>query len=236
MSPLREAAKKASAIASPRSFRTWKRGRASRTWARARAASWRQAAGLRPIVVATSSKPTPKTSCSRKAARSSGDSRSSASISGRVTSSSSLLLDHRLGQPRADVGLAPAPRRFELVEAEPGHRAAQERLGLAHRAAVGPHPADEGLLHHVLGIGDRAEHPVGDADQPRTQRIEHRRRVPLPGLAAMPGHAGHAADFLAGRSTQPPKPTASRFQPLMMLITSVSFTCSSSEKCAFRPS
>ena len=89
MSPLRDAAKKAPAIASPRSFSTRNRGRAARTWLRARLASCRQAAGLRPTVAATSSKPTPKTSCNRKAARSSGESRSSASISGRVTSSSS---------------------------------------------------------------------------------------------------------------------------------------------------
>jgi hypothetical protein len=54
---------------------------------RARLASWRQVAGSRPIVSAISSNLTPNTSWRRKAARSSGDRRSSANIRGSVTSS-----------------------------------------------------------------------------------------------------------------------------------------------------
>ena len=49
-----------------------------------------------------------------------------------------LLFDDRLGKPGADIGLALAPRRFELIEAEPRDRAAQERLGLAHLARGRP--------------------------------------------------------------------------------------------------
>ena len=95
------------------------------------------------------------------------------------------LLDDRIGQPRADIGLALVPRRLELIETEARDRAAQERLRLTHRAAVGPHPADEGLLQHVLGIGDGAEHAVGDAHELRTQRVEAFRRVVVPDAPAI---------------------------------------------------
>ena len=234
MSPLREAAKKASASSSPRCFSTLKRGLDSRTWVRARAASCRQAAGSRSMVAATSSNSSPNTSCSRKAARSSGESRSSASISGRVTSSSSSRLPQGIGKPGTDISLALVTRRLELIEAEPRDRTAQERLGFAHLAAVGPHPADEGLLHDVLGVSHRAEHAIGDAHELGTQRIETRRCV----LMADACHQATArtAAFAAAGSSQTPKPTARRFQPLMILITSVSFTCSSSVNSAFRAS
>ncbi|MCY1290547.1 hypothetical protein D9M70_396970 [compost metagenome] len=121
-----------------------------------------------------------------------------------------------------------------MVEAEPGHGTAQEGFGFAHSRTVGPHPADEGLLHDVLGIGDRAEHAVGDADQLRTQRVENRRCVLLGG--ARHQAAFSAAAFASAGSTQRPKPTARRFQPLMTLIISVSFTCSSSVNCCFSAS
>ena len=45
-----------------------------------------------------------------------------------------VLFDDGIGKPGADIGFALAPRGFELVEAEPRDRAAQERLGLAHLA------------------------------------------------------------------------------------------------------
>ena len=83
-----------------------------------------------------------------------------------------LLFDYRLGEPWANIGLATVARRLELVEAEPGNRAAQERLGLAHRLTVGGEPAQERVLHDILCIGDRAEHAISDAGEPRTQRIE----------------------------------------------------------------
>ncbi len=49
-----------------------------------------------------------------------------------------LLFDDGIGQPRADISLALAPRRLELIEAEARDRAAQERLGLAHLARGRP--------------------------------------------------------------------------------------------------
>src|SRR5581483_8842139 len=119
---------------------------------------------------------------------------------------------------------------FELVETEARDRAAQERLGLAHLGAIGLHPADEGLLHDILGVRDRAEHAVGDTLELRTQRLERSRRVVGTGLRHQA--AALAIFFASAGSTKRPKPTAMRFQPLMMSIIKVSFTCSSALKCA----
>ena len=49
-----------------------------------------------------------------------------------------VLFHDGIGKPGTDIGLALAPRRFELIEAEPRDRAAQERLGLAHLARGRP--------------------------------------------------------------------------------------------------
>jgi hypothetical protein len=67
-----------------------------------------------------------------------------------------VFLDDRVGKPGTDIGLPLMARRLELVEAEPRHGALQESRSLAHLAAVGLHPPDEGLLHNILGVGDRA--------------------------------------------------------------------------------
>src|SRR5262249_52273833 len=130
-----------------------------------------------------------------------------------------------------EISLALAPRRLELIEAEPRDGAAQERFGLAHLAAISPHPADEGLLQYILGIGDGAEHAISNAHELRTQRVETRRCV----LVLMVNHQAaasfaEAALAASGSSANRPKPTASRFQPLMTLIINVSLTCSSSVK------
>src|SRR5262249_39197038 len=89
-----------------------------------------------------------------------------------------------------------------------------------------PHPADEGLLHHVLGVRHRAQHAIGDTHEARAQRIKDLRCA----LEAWVRHQAAAlAPALAAAGSSPgPQPTASRVQPLMTLIMSVSFTCSSS--------
>ncbi|CFW40804.1 Uncharacterised protein [Bordetella pertussis] len=85
-SPCCAASMKARASRMPSLSSTAKRGRDSRTRLRARAANWRQPASVRPSVPAISANGTSNTSCSRKAARSDADSRSSASISATDTS------------------------------------------------------------------------------------------------------------------------------------------------------
>ena len=86
-------------------------------------------------------------------------------------------LDHRLRQPRPDIGLAPMPCRFQLIEAKPGHDAAQIGFRLTHSGAVGIEPAQKRFLDNVLGVGDRTQHPVGDANEFGAQRVETRGRV-----------------------------------------------------------
>ena len=88
-----------------------------------------------------------------------------------------LLFDDGIGKPGADIRLALTSRRFQLIETEARDRAPQERLGFAYLAAVGLHPADEGLLHNILGVRDGAEHAVGHAHELWTQRVETRRCV-----------------------------------------------------------
>src|ERR1700761_2646656 len=142
-----------------------------------------------------------------------------------------LLFHDGIGKPRTNISLAFASRGFELIETETRDRAAQECLGFPDIAAIGVHPADESILHHILGVLHGAEHTVGDAGELRTQRLETCRRLLGSGVRYQAATALFAA-FMAAGSAQPPKPTAMRFHPLMMLINKVSLTCSSSVKCA----
>ena len=229
MSPLREAVKNASASSRPRCFSTWKRGRASRTWVRARAASWRQAAGSRSIGGRDLVESQPEHIVQQEGGALERRQAFQRQHQRQGDVFLLVLFDDGIGKPGADIGLALVPRGFELIETQPRDRAAQERLGLAHLAAIGLHPADEGLLHHVLGVGDRAEHAVGDAHELRTQRVESRRCVL--GRVRSSSGGGRLGGGLDGRRIgDRPKPTAMRFQPLMMLIISVSLTCSSSRE------
>ncbi len=138
-----------------------------------------------------------------------------------------LLFHDGVGKPGADIGLALAPRRFELIETEARDRAAQKRLGFTHSAAVGAHPADERLLQNVFGISHGAEHAVSDAHELWTKRVETGRCVVV---ADVRHHAAALVciDFMAARSANMPKPTAMRFHTLVTLISNVSLTCSSS--------
>ena len=129
-------------------------------------------------------------------------------------------LDHRLRQPWPDIGLTPMPRRFQLIEAKPGHDAAQIGFRLTHRGAVGIEPAQKRFLDNVLGVRDRTHHPVGDANEFRAQRIETCGRV-----SATLSSSRHLP-LVDGMHRA--KPTCTRFQPLIATINSVSVTCSSS--------
>src|SRR5262245_61888551 len=137
-----------------------------------------------------------------------------------------VLLHDRIGKPGADIGFTLQLCRFELIETKPCDQPAKERLGLTDLFAVKPDPADEGLLHHVRGVRHRAQHAIGDTHG-GAGAAEQRSPLRPGGLAPPSGYALAAALAAAG-SSHVPKPTESRFQPLMMLIMSVSFTCSSS--------
>ena len=79
------------------------------------------------------------------------------------------VLHQRLRQPLADVGLAAHARGAQDVDRQPRRHRRQERLLVVERRAV-VH-AQERLLDHVLGLGDRAEHAVGDLEGERAQAI-----------------------------------------------------------------
>src|SRR5277367_1904251 len=140
-----------------------------------------------------------------------------------------FLFHNGIGKPLTNIGLALASRRFDLIEAETRDRAAQECLGFSDITAVGVHPADESVLHNILGVVHGAEHSVGDARELRTQRLETHRCI-LESRVHHQAATALLAAFMAAGSAQPPKPTAMRFHPLMILINNVSLTCSSSVK------
>jgi hypothetical protein len=76
-------------------------------------------------------------------------------------------LDQRLGQPPAEVVLAFGLGGTQPVDRQPrDHRHQPGFLGLQLRT-VGALPAQPGVLQHVVGVGARAEHAVGDAEQAR---------------------------------------------------------------------
>ena len=122
-------------------------------------------------------------SCSTKASRSAGvsvssttsrasptESASSASCSG----SSRRRRGRRSGREGATTErfLAPHAARAQHVQADPrddGGQPAAEVLDLVRVGAAEPQP---GLLHGVVGLGHRAQHPVGDRPQARPVLLE----------------------------------------------------------------
>ena len=86
--------------------------------------------------------------------------------------------EQRLGQPRPDVRLALARQGAQPVQREPGGDPHQVGPLVADLGVVDLGPAQPGLLQHVLGVGGRAEHLVGDREQQvpvRDERVGARR-------------------------------------------------------------
>jgi hypothetical protein len=73
----------------------------------------------------------------------------------------------RLRQPGADIGAAFGRRFAQAIDRKPRRRGHQPRLGRPDRRGIGLVPAQERLLHNVLGIAEGAEHPIGDTAQTR---------------------------------------------------------------------
>ena len=80
--------------------------------------------------------------------------------------------DDRLGQPRARVLLAPRAAGAEHVEADAPHHRRQPAAEVGDRGRVGAAQAEPGFLHRVLGLADRAEHPVRHGIQVRPEPLE----------------------------------------------------------------
>ena len=75
------------------------------------------------------------------------------------------FVDERLRQPHADVLLAPRLRAGQPVQAQPRGGLRQEGTRALHLRVVDLAPAQPAVLHHVLGLGTRAEHAVGERAQ-----------------------------------------------------------------------
>jgi hypothetical protein len=80
--------------------------------------------------------------------------------------------EHRLRQPRADVGLARRTRRLEAIQAEARHDRHRKRLRRADIGLVRAAIAQPRVLQHVLGIRRASEHAVRDREQARPFRRE----------------------------------------------------------------
>jgi hypothetical protein len=81
-----------------------------------------------------------------------------------------VLLGQRLREPLAGIDLALRSRRAQLVDREPGRDRREVRLRRLRRG-LSRVVAEEGLLHDVLGVSDRPEHPVRDREQVRPQLL-----------------------------------------------------------------
>jgi len=82
--------------------------------------------------------------------------------------------EERLREPLAHVDLAARLRRAQVIDAEPRDDRGQKRLRRFDLGPLTERPllAEERLLDDVLRLGDAAEHPVGEREEHRAQRLE----------------------------------------------------------------
>jgi hypothetical protein len=78
----------------------------------------------------------------------------------------------RVDKLRFGVHLSAGPGGLGDVDRQPRRCRGEERGGVSHLGPVGVLPADPGVLHDVLRFACASEHPVGDAEQPRTHGVE----------------------------------------------------------------
>ena len=148
-----------------------------RTRRRARLASCRAASGERSTIGAISSNGTANMSCSTNASRSAGvsvssttssasptESASSASCSGSVPSARS---HDRVGQVHVERLLAARPCASAACSARPARRRSSASRRGSRPRRVGAAEPQPGLLDGVVGLAQRAEHPVGHRPQVR---------------------------------------------------------------------
>jgi hypothetical protein len=76
-------------------------------------------------------------------------------------------VDDRLGYAYAQGLLAPRPARAEHVQRHAGGGGRQPSAEVPHLARVGAAEPQPGVLHGVVGLAQRAEHPVGHGPQLR---------------------------------------------------------------------
>ena len=138
----------------------------ARTRRRARLASCLAAAGERPTTLAISSNVTPNMSCSTKASRSGGSSRSRQPITRaqRTPPEATPVQGRRRRARRARMGfvqrLFSAPRaRPQHVQANPSHNGRQPSAEVFYAAGIRSTEPQPGFLNRVIGFADRPQHP-----------------------------------------------------------------------------
>ena len=86
------------------------------------------------------------------------------------------------GQPLADVGLAARAGRGELVEAEIRDDLREVGGWFAHRPMVDGLPPQPGILQHLVSLGRRPEHPVGDPEHPPAMPLKDLQSLTHPSI------------------------------------------------------
>jgi hypothetical protein len=77
-----------------------------------------------------------------------------------------------VGQTGADGLLGSGRAGAQHVKADPAHHGGEPAAEVVDRGGVGAGQPYPGLLHRVLGVGQRAEHPVRDRAQPSPLGVE----------------------------------------------------------------
>jgi hypothetical protein len=73
--------------------------------------------------------------------------------------------DQGVGQAHAEGFFPPYVPRAQHVQADPGHDRGEPPAQVLHLVPAGPAQPQPGVLHGVVGLGERAQHPVGDCPQ-----------------------------------------------------------------------
>ena len=149
---------------------------------RARLASCRAAAGERPAIGAISSKahvehvvqherePLRRRKCLEHHKQRETD---RVGQEGRLLRVRVVLPCHdRIGEMGFERFLAARPARTQHVEAHAGRDRRQPAAQILDLAAIGSVEPQPRLLHRVIRLAQRAEHPVGDRPQARPVRFE----------------------------------------------------------------
>ena len=82
------------------------------------------------------------------------------------------VAQQRLGQPGAHVVLALHPGAAQAVDGQAGGDGDQPGVGALQAVVRALVPAQPGVLHHLLGLGGRTQHAVGNALQTRAKAAE----------------------------------------------------------------
>ena len=160
---------------------------APRTRRRARLASCRAAAGVRPTIAAISSNGKSNMSCSTKASRSAGSSVSSTTSSASPTESASCASSS--GFVAGSIAAAVSSAGFSVerflaarlagaqhVEAHARDHRREPSAEVVDVVGFGAREPQPCLLHRVLGLAERAQHPVGHTPQVSAMGLESLRQ------------------------------------------------------------